>query len=106
LEHVAPEDPRYGDLDKRVFRNIFKQHLMEIVHCYEAHLPANADARKLVIRFMIDGSGNVQEASVKGGAPDANRCVAFIISQIKFPHPPDGLPLRITYPLWIDAAGN
>jgi len=107
LKHLGPGDPRFGDLDKQVIRDAIKRNLMQIAGCYEKHLTGNAKFDgKLVIKFTIDGSGRVVDASAAGVSQDIDRCVAGVIKQIEFPRPPDGMPLRITYPFWLDGAGS
>lgn len=57
-----------------------------------------------MIRFTLAREGRVVDASVGGVSPATGNCVASVIKHIDFPAPLD--PVRITYPFWVDGAGQ
>jgi outer membrane biosynthesis protein TonB len=93
-----------GGLPKEVIAQIIRSHEKEIKYCYEQELNKDPSlSGKVAAFFIIDGSGNVSEASVSEtslNSPSAERCMMQKIKRWKFPEPKGGGVVTVTYP-WV-----
>jgi len=98
-----------GALDKSVIERVIKDHITQIRYCYQRELPKNPRlAGKVVVKFIIDGQGNVSQANTKEtsmGSPAVEDCVNQRILQLKFPEPKGGGTVSVSYPFFFKAAG-
>jgi len=98
-----------GSLDRDIIRRIVRAHINEVRHCYNVGLNRDPAQRgRLVINFTIDPTGKVPTAEVQETTlTDAKigTCVARALRRWKFPKPPGGGTIRVTYPFSLAADG-
>lgn len=91
-----------GGLDKSVIAAIVREHLGQIKHCYERQLLVDPNLfGKVIAHWSINGSGLVDETSVKKstmGSAAVENCVLAKIRTWKFPKPKGGGKVIVSYP--------
>jgi len=88
-----------GSLDIQIVRRVIRRGLPRIRHCYEKQLLRNPNlAGKLNTRFTIGANGNVVNATVTGLHPAVAKCVERALRAMKFPKPPGGGLVIVSYP--------
>jgi TonB family protein len=92
----------YGQFDAFVVREKIRKDLPKINRCYESALRYEPElAGKVSVRFAVLRKGHVQGLEVvenTTGNPNVERCVARIVSAIRFPSRRSGKSLRFTFP--------
>jgi TonB family protein len=92
----------YGQLDAFVVREKIRKDLPKINRCYESALRYEPElAGKVSVRFAVLRKGHVQGLEVvenTTGNPNVERCVARIVSAIRFPSRRSGKSVRFTFP--------
>ncbi|MEZ4449097.1 MAG: AgmX/PglI C-terminal domain-containing protein [Nannocystaceae bacterium] len=95
-----------GSLDKDIIRRIVRAHINEIRHCYNQTLSRDPNARaRVAIHFTIDSKGAVPSSVVQEStAADhaLGTCMANAIKRWKFPKPPGGGTVLVTYPFVLE----
>lgn len=105
--HVARADVD-GNIDKSIIRRIVRSHINEVRACYNQGLVRNPNLHgRVAIQFSIGGTGKVLnsvvgESSLKD--PQVGKCVANAVKRWKFPKPPGGGMVLVTYPFRMDPA--
>ena len=98
-----------GSLDKDIIRRIIRAHINEVRHCYNTGLVKNPALNgRISINFTIDPAGKVPNAVVQESTlADAGvgTCIARSVRRWKFPKPPGGGIVRVTYPFSLAADG-
>jgi len=100
-----------GDLTREEIQRVIAPVMGQIKYCYEKELnkAPNLEGR-LVMFWLISGSGDVQTASASENtfsdppAAPIERCVTRIIQRLKFPSLEGGV-VNVTYPLMFSMAG-
>jgi len=91
-----------GSLDKRIIRKVVNQHHSEIKACYQKELATKSSLYgKIVVKWTIDGSGNVATALVfetTMNNQNVERCLANAIEHWRFPAPKNGTLVSVSYP--------
>ena len=91
-----------GGLDKSVIAAVIQNNLNQIKYCYERQLVAQPDLfGKVVVLWNINGSGIVENASIKQstlGSNPVEQCMISKISNWKFPSPKNGSKVTVSYP--------
>ena len=92
----------YGKIDAFVVRQKIKQDLPKINRCYESALRYAPElAGKISVRFAVVRNGDVKGVQVienTTGSDNVERCVARVVSSIRFPRRRTGKSLRFTFP--------
>ena len=101
----APSEGRagsYGQIDAFVVRQKIKRDLPKINRCYESALRYEPElAGKVSVRFAVVRNGDVKGVHVvenTTGNDNVERCVARVVSTIRFPRRRTGKSLRFTFP--------
>jgi len=98
------DEPAFENETKRGIRRTIFSHLKEVRYCYEDALILNPELEgTIVIDFVIDDTGSVQEAKIKRTKSDLNNekaqtCIIESIKTWKFPPAPKGETTKVTYP--------
>lgn len=97
-----------GPLDKSIIRRVVRAHINEVRACYNQGLVRNPSLRgRVAIQFTIGGTGVVTNAVVGESSlsdPQVGRCVAKAVKRWRFPKPPGGGMVLVTYPFAMDPA--
>lgn len=97
-----------GSLDPKEITAAIKRRLAGIKRCYEQQLKRNPKlAGKIVITFVIDGSGKVSEAYVESnsmGDSTVAQCILGLIRRVRFPKPDEGT-VQASFPFVFTPAG-
>jgi len=92
----------YGKIDAFVVRQKIKKDLPKINRCYESALRYEPElAGKVSVRFAVVRAGYVKGVHVienTTGNAKVERCVARVVSAIRFPRRRTGKSLRFTFP--------
>ena len=92
----------YGKIDAFVVREKIQKDLPKINRCYESALRYEPDlAGKVSVRFAVVRTGYVKGVHVlenTTGNDRMERCVARVVSAIRFPRRRTGKSLRFTFP--------
>lgn len=96
--------------DRELVLKVVKRHQNQIRFCYETELNKNPElAGKVTVAWTIDGTGNVSVAAIaeSGLKSDAvERCIVDRVRAWRFPEPPGGGEVAITFPWVFTTAGN
>ena len=96
------EASAYGKVDASVVRQKIHRDLPKINRCYESALRYEPElSGKVKVRFAVVRKGHVQSVRVvenTTGHEGVERCVARVLSGIKFPSRRSGKPLSFTLP--------
>ena len=108
--NLALENPEVsGYLDSDKIAQVMKQKQTLIKACYEIGLRRSAGINgKVVVKFTIDESGKVTEASIEEstlGDPIVEKCILRMIERLTFP-PPEKGKVTVTYPLIFSVMGS
>lgn len=99
-----------GGMSREVIAKVIQRHMGEIRFCYESALQhAPGLAGKVAVQFTIDPSGAVAEAQVAEsslGHAGVERCIVERVGRWKFPEPPNGGVVSVTYPWLLRTAGG
>lgn len=96
---VVRVGPRYG---RAIVQRVVRRNIRRIRLCYEREL--RRDPRRegrVVVRWTIDAEGNVASAEVIEttlNAPSVEQCIVGVIRRLRFPEPPGGGVIHVTYP--------
>jgi TonB family protein len=89
-------------LDREGLTRQIRRQLAPVRRCYERKLAeAGADTGgRLVVRFVIEAEGSVAEASVVSSdfGAELDGCVVNAVMRWRFPKPPGGGRITVTYP--------
>lgn len=89
-----------GSLDKSIISRVVRRSLPRLRHCYETQLRRNPNLDGTVVaRFAIDGQGAVINASAQGINATMETCVVGVLKTLRFPKPPSGGLVVVSYPL-------
>ena len=92
----------YGHIDAFVVRQKISKDLPKINRCYESALRYEPElAGKVSVRFAVVRTGYVKGVQVlenTTGNDTVERCVARVVSAIRFPRRRTGKSLRFTFP--------
>jgi TonB family protein len=92
----------YGKVDASVVRAKIRRDLPKINRCYESALRYEPElAGKVKVRFAVVRMGHVKGLQVvenTTGHSGVERCVARVVSAIRFPSRRKGKSLRFTFP--------
>lgn len=92
----------YGKIDAFVVRQKIRKDLPKINRCYESELRYEPElAGKVSVRFAVVRTGYVKGVHVvenTTGNDRVERCVARIVSALRFPRRREGKSLRFTFP--------
>lgn len=98
-----------GSLSKSQIARVVRQNWYQIRYCYESQLRKNPKlAGKIIIRWIISGSGNVQTASTASTTMNNERvenCIVRRVNRWKFPQPAGGGIVVVNYPFIFRVAG-
>lgn len=99
---VPTAQAAYGKIDAFVVRQKISKDLPKINRCYQSALRYEPElAGKVKVRFAVMRRGSVQGVRVvenTTGHEGVERCVARVVSGIKFPSRRYGKPLSFTFP--------
>lgn len=91
-----------GSLDKDIIRRVVRSGMPAIRRCYESALPATGRPYgKVVLKWVIQGSGTVRSAVVNDDTladQRVLRCMLSVIKQLRFPKPKGGGTVIVNYP--------
>jgi TonB family protein len=92
----------YGKINAFVVRQEIRKDLPKINRCYESALRYEPElAGKVSVRFAVVRTGYVKGVQVvenTTGNDRVERCVARIVSALRFPRRREGKSLRFTFP--------
>jgi|GEM_PF-2025315 len=82
---------------------VIRKNVAHFKRCYEQALKSRPGLEgRVVMSFAIQAAGDVAEARVKSTtlqAPEVEACLLRHFQALRFPAPPQGKPVRVTYPL-------
>ena len=88
--------------DREAVRRVIRQNKGAIKWCYQQELQRNPNlAGKIVLAFVITANGSVAKENVKANTMPTNavgECIARKSRRWRFPEPPDGGIVRVSYP--------
>ncbi len=91
-----------GSIDKDIIRRIVRAHINEVRYCYNQGLVRDPNLEgKVTVKFTIAATGKVASSDVaKSTVDDTNvgRCIAKAVKRWKFPKPPGGGVVVVSYP--------
>lgn len=97
-------------LTKDEVGEVIHKHLSEVRYCYESAMIRQPDIEgKLVISFVIGGSGVVKTADIKSSTlpdPRLDDCVLRRLVTWKFPQTKGGIDVGVTYPFIFKTLGR
>jgi hypothetical protein len=89
-------------LSKDEVGKVIHAHLGEVRYCYESAMIKNPSLQgKLIIDFMIQGTGRVKTAKINNsnlGDYSLDQCIISHLVKWVFPHPKGGVNVAVTYP--------
>lgn len=92
----------YGKIDAFVVREKIRNDLPKITRCYESERRYEPElAGKVSVRFAVVRTGYVKGVHVvenTTGNDRVERCVARVVSALRFPRRREGKSLRFTFP--------
>jgi Ca-activated chloride channel family protein len=92
----------HGALSKEVIRRVVRRHINEVRFCYEQQLQSDPSLQgRVVIKFVIDGKGDVVQAVVAESTfadTIIETCILHAVRRWKFPMPEGGGPVVVNYP--------
>src|SRR5262249_5693530 len=96
---------------KEIVRRIIRLHLNEVRYCYEQELPRHPElAGRLVVQFMVAGTGRVISSVLEKTSTLANprvgMCVTEAVGRWEFPRPEGGGLVQVSYPFQLQPAGG
>lgn len=98
-----------GSLSKAQIARVVRMHWYQIRYCYESQLRRNPNlSGKIVIKWVIAGTGYVQTAAVVQTTMNNERvenCIARRVRRWKFPQPKGGGIVVVNYPFLFRKAG-
>jgi hypothetical protein len=102
-----------GGLSREEIQRVISRVMSQIKYCYEKELNKDPNLEgKLVMFWLISGSGDVQTASASqntfsgASGPPIEQCVQRIIQRLKFPTPKGGGVVNVTYPFVFSNSGG
>lgn len=97
-----------GAFDRAVLTRVVRAELISLRACYERELAkAPVAAGRLDVAFTIEADGRVGGVSMGSRAtPGLAACVTRIVSGLRFPPPPGGASVRVSYPMTFDVASG
>jgi len=102
-----------GGLSREEIQRVISRVMSQIKYCYEKELNKDPNLEgKLVMFWLISGSGDVQTASASqntfsgASGPPIEQCVQRIIQRLKFPSPKGGGVVNVTYPFVFSNSGG
>ena len=102
LELGRREPVIMGSIDHSMIEDVIKAQLNAVRACYNVQLRAEAELEgELVLRFEVAGDGRVVRTTAVSngtGSEDLAECVADRFFMMRFPAPPGGGALSVTYP--------
>lgn len=103
LGAAEPTTPQLGTLPPDAIRQVVREHAAAIRACYEGVPVDERGFGKVVVRWVIDGTGHVTEAAPKETqetlSPRVGTCVSADILSWTFPKPTGGGKVIVNYPL-------
>lgn len=89
-------------LTKKEVRDVIDRHMSEIRYCYEKAIVRRPDIEgKMIVDFVIGGSGDVERSSVKTSTlPDSflDQCLLTRLNTWQFPEPKGNVKVGVAYP--------
>jgi len=95
----VPGSP-HQDVDKQHVRDAIRQHMSELVDCYQKLSPDAFPA--IHLEFTIRPDGRVAKASATGAQGKLDACVVDVLEATQFPKPAGGASIVVSYPLSFD----
>lgn len=109
---LALDTPKMSEegLSKDEVGKVIHSHLAEVRYCYESAMIRNSDAQgKLVVDFIIEGSGLIKSAKVNNSNikdSSLDHCIISRLEKWKFPRPKGGVSVAVSYPFIFKALGR
>ena len=105
LEHpggITQTAATSGSLDKSIIRRVIKDHINEVMVCYEAELAVHPGIRgRVMVQFTIGASGDVLASVLQNStlhSPAVESCTVQAVRTWKFPKPVGGGIVIVSYP--------
>ena len=86
---------------KKAIRSVVSRHLGQVRHCYERSLKTKAPGQnRITTTFVISKNGSVKTSNTTSQFKNEalSRCVSKTIRAMKFPAPPGGREVTVSYP--------
>jgi TonB family protein len=97
-------------LTKDEVGEVIHKHLSEVRYCYESAMIRSPDIEgKLLVSFVIGGTGMVKSSEVKSSTLSDARlddCILRRLGTWKFPTPRGGIDVAVTYPFIFKTLGR
>jgi hypothetical protein len=99
-----------GGLDRAVIQATIAKYLSQVRNCYEEQLQGNPGLTgQVTMAFVINGGGNVAQASVQSstlGNAKVESCISTKLKTWKFPQPVGGVNVKVNYPFLLRPVGT
>lgn len=107
---VSPGEPKIlGTLNNDDITQVVEGHMAAIRYCYQRELISKPSlAGGLVVKFVVARDGSVSTAGIKSstvGDSKVENCVAHRFRRFRFPEPPGGGIVVVSYPFELQPSG-
>lgn len=96
--------------DREGIRNVVRSHLKDFEPCYRSAIENRPGARgKMTVVWQVNDAGVPGDVSIKEVDPSltgASDCVMERIRKMRFPKPPEGEEVIVTYPFYFSENGQ
>jgi TonB family protein len=91
--------PKLPGLKKSEIQEAIREHLPEVKYCFQKS-PAESGQMAVTVWIDVDVKGKVENVGIKYSNVDktVEECVLQSVRRITFPVPPDGQPMKLSYP--------
>ncbi len=96
---ATKEPGKAPSLKKSEIQAAIRENLPEVKYCFQKEA-AGSGQMAVTVKISIDGKGQVEGVAVKHSnvTQSIETCVLQAVRRITFPEPPDGQPLKLSYP--------
>ena len=99
-----------GSLNKDIVRRIVRSHINEVRGCYAVGLERDPSlVGRVTVNFDVGSSGRVSVAEIASTSLSdhgVSNCIARVVKRWRFPRPPGGGKVTISYPFVLGGGGS
>src|SRR5688572_24069586 len=91
-----------GSMSKESIQQVIHRSLARVRYCYEKQLRRNPSlGGRVVVFFGIGADGGISDLKISSstlGDPEVEKCMLKALAPLRFPKPPDGGTVQVSYP--------